>query len=144
MVQHVPVGENLSGGMSGRRVTMPQAAAELGLTVETIRKRVQRGTLHSDKGPDGRRYLHLDESHPEVQVERSPVEAEMRDRLRFVERQLEAERQAHTEARRIIARLVERVPALEPSSEPRGAPETPPEAQEPAEPRPWLGRVFGR
>jgi hypothetical protein len=132
---------------------MQQAAAELGLTVEPSRKRIQRGTLASDKGPDGRWYVYLDESHPEIQVESASVEAELRGRLRFVERQLESERQAHAEARRIIAGLVERVPALEPPSGARVSPETPsdadgdtaapPEAEEPAEPRPWWRRWFG-
>jgi len=80
--------------------------------------------------------------------------SELRDRLRYVEGQLEAERQAHAEARRIIAGLVERIPpAIE---APRESPETAEEAPEGAEPRPdaqrpqtatqrpWWRRVFGR
>lgn len=52
---------------------------------------------------------------------------ELRDRLAFVERQLEAERQAHAEARRIIAGLVERIPpAIEP---PEARPDMPSGAQ---------------
>jgi hypothetical protein len=37
-----------------------QAAARLGVSESAIRKRVERGTLPSDKGPDGRRYVYLD------------------------------------------------------------------------------------
>ena len=39
---------------------MRQAAARLGVSESAIRKRVERGTLPSDKGPDGRRYVYLD------------------------------------------------------------------------------------
>ena len=39
---------------------MRQAAARLGVSESAIRKRVERGTLRSDKGPDGRRYVCLD------------------------------------------------------------------------------------
>ena len=48
---------------------MQEAADELGVTVEAIRKRVQRETIRSDKGDDGRRYVYLDESHTEVPVD---------------------------------------------------------------------------
>jgi hypothetical protein len=86
--------------------------------------------------------------------------SELRDRLRYVEGQLEAERQAHAEARRIIAGLVERIPPqLEAPSEARESPETasadpdrehssPPRsatgrAREEASERPWKRRAFG-
>jgi hypothetical protein len=51
--------------------------------------------------------------------ESSALTSELRDRLRYVEGQLEAERQAHAEARRIIAGLVERIPAIEAPQEPQ-------------------------
>jgi hypothetical protein len=82
--------------------------------------------------------------------------SELRDRLRYVEGQLEAERQAHAEARRIIAGLVERIPAIEAPAETPEATETVEqhqgrgeephsatgEAQESVQ-RPWWRRVFG-
>ena len=42
------------------RLTLRQAAAHLGVSESAIRKRVERGTLRSDKGPDGKRYVYLD------------------------------------------------------------------------------------
>ncbi len=36
---------------TGRRVTVREAAAELGITVEAVRNRIKRGTLHSAKEP---------------------------------------------------------------------------------------------
>jgi hypothetical protein len=154
----------MSGWSNGRRVTMKEAADELGLTVEAIRKRIQRGTLHSDKGPDGRRYVYLDVSHREVQSQGSTLIEELRDRVRFLERVLEEEREARTEEQRrhdtLMAQLMQRIPELEPPreqaspQEPPGAAETTPEgpqraehpatggAQEGAQ-RPWWMRVFG-
>jgi len=85
--------------------------------------------------------------------------SELRDRLRYVEGQLDAERQAHAEARRIIAGLVARIPPqLEAPSEARESTETasadpdreqqPPRsatgrAREEASERPWRRRAFG-
>ena len=46
--------------MADTRLTLRQAAAVLGLSESAMRKRVERGTLSSDKGPDGRRYVYLD------------------------------------------------------------------------------------
>jgi hypothetical protein len=43
-----------------RRVTLTEAAQVLGISKEAVRKRVQRGTLPSDVGEDGRRYVYLD------------------------------------------------------------------------------------
>jgi hypothetical protein len=90
--------------------------------------------------------VYLDESHREVQGEASALLEEMRDRIRFVEGQLEAERQAHAEARRLLAAALERIPpALEAPPEARESPvsrgrsETATKAagdqQEPTEPR---------
>jgi len=42
------------------RLTLRQAAAALGVSESAIRKRVERGTLRSDKGADGRRYVYVD------------------------------------------------------------------------------------
>jgi len=150
----------MGGTRRGARLTQREAAERLGVSVEAIRKRVKRGTLRSDKGEDGRRYVYLEEA-PDVggtQPEPDTLTSELRDRLRYVEGQLEAERQAHAEARRIIAGLVERIPALEapqdsapdapqapePGEEHQGRGVVPPEQQAATSLRPWWRRVFGR
>jgi hypothetical protein len=51
--------------------------------------------------------------------------SEMRDRLRYVEGQLEAERQAHAEARRLLAAALERIPAIEVPRDPPRSRENP-------------------
>jgi predicted ArsR family transcriptional regulator len=42
------------------RVTVQEAARQLGITGSAVRKRVQRGLLEHDKEPDGRLYVSLD------------------------------------------------------------------------------------
>ena len=135
----------MGGTRRGTRLTQREAAEQLGVSVEAIRKRVKRGTLRSDKGGDGRRYVYLDDAPDDdrgrAEDQESELTDELRDRLHYVERQLEAERQAHAEARWIIAGLVERIPAIEApadNSTPdvRGSPERGEEQQGRGGPRP--------
>jgi hypothetical protein len=145
-----------------RRVTLVEAAQTLGISKEAVRKRVQRGTLPSDVGEDGKRYVYLDavgddgppgglhgETWPpgggDLHDPREELIATLRD-------QLEAEREANRENRRIIAALASRIPEIEAPREERESPETasedpvstspPPEQQEQTT-RPWWRRMFG-
>jgi hypothetical protein len=149
------------------RYTVAEAADMLGITTGAVRNRLSRGTLRSTK-ESGAVYVLLpddmsrdavrdadDMSSEMSQPDSGALISEIRDRLRYVEGQLEAERQAHAEARRIIAGLVERIPAIEAPSEPRESPETVEETSDRAEPRPatgedqegvqspWWRRMFG-
>ncbi len=148
--------------MTDERLTLRQAAARLGVSESAIRKRVERGTLRSDKGPDGRRYVYLatgadtvaDVSSPSSATgERDALISELRAHNGTLREQLEAERQAHAEARRLLAATLERIP---PQLEARESPQT---AEEEAErvrarsategphaetSRPWWRRMFGR
>jgi hypothetical protein len=94
--------------------------------------------------------------------ERDALTSELRDRLRYVEGQLEAERQSHAEARRLLMAALERIPALEapaPQEVPPDAPPAPETATAeadrvsdrpgPAGPqtpvqRPWWRRIIDR
>jgi hypothetical protein len=104
------------------RLTLRQAAAALGVSESAIRKRVARGTLRSDIGPDGRRYVYLDTVNDEgadaAPYARNALISELRAHNDTLREQLEAERQAHAEARRIIAGLVERIPSIAAPQEP--------------------------
>ena len=111
------------------------------------------------KGEDGRRYVYLP-GDPDVggpQPDSPALTSELRDRLRYVDQQLEAERQAHAEARRLLMAALERIPPqIEAPQEARESPQTVEEEPERAEPRPvtvesqesvqrpWWRRVFGR
>jgi hypothetical protein len=111
------------------RMTLRQAATVLGVSESAIRKRVERGTLRSDKGPDGRRYVYLDtvadtmvDEVADVSAthERDELMSELRAHNDTLQEQLKAERQGHAEARRLLAAALERIPPqLEAPSEAR-------------------------
>jgi len=161
-----PYGRRDTGAyrVTDERLSLREAAVRLGVSESAVRKRVERGTLRSDKGPDGRRYVYLDTGADNVTDtgadtfathERDALISELRAHNDTLREQLEAERQAHAEARRIIAGLVERIPAIEAPQESPEAAETVEQEPERAEPRsdapgdqeaarrPWWRRVFG-
>jgi hypothetical protein len=130
------------------RLTLRKAAAVLGVSESAIRKRAERGTLRSDKGPDGKRYVYLDTVADNVADERADTSAtperdalvsELRAHNDTLREQLKAERHAHAEARRIIAGLVERIPAIEAPQEASEACEKVDEEAERSEPRSTAG-----
>ena len=141
------MGENRTGaaGADRRRLTVPQAAEALGVTVDAVRGRIRRGKLKSEQHA-GTVYVWLDAPEEDDSRRRSATShrpsadeseriKDFREQVTYLREQLEAERQAHAEARRIIAGLVERVPAIEAPSEARESPETVEEEPKRAEPR---------
>jgi hypothetical protein len=155
---------------SGRRVTVDEAARHLGLTVDAVRKRVQREQIAYEKDEAGRVRIILDEGEtlqdesPDTTGQDAGAHAdlveELRDRVHYLERVLEDEREARTEERRrhdtLMAQLMQRIPQLEASpeasetSEPgeeqqgRGQPHSDaPGAQEGVQ-RLWWRKLIGR
>ncbi len=139
------------------RVTIREAASRLGVTEAAIRKRIQRGSLDKELGEDGRVYVYLDlyqdMSHPKSQVDHKALVEELRDRVRFLERELdrrsvEAERYQHIVAGLATANanLTDRLKELEaPGRKPVASQELPGDSQsvveepERAEPRSGTG-----
>jgi excisionase family DNA binding protein len=124
------------------RVTVADAAERLGISKEAVRKRIARGTLRADKDADGTVRVYVPPSETASGTAAAPeLLEELRDRLRYVEGQLEAERSAHAEARRLLLAALERIPpqleahSQEPSESPTSATEEP----QRAEPRPATG-----
>jgi hypothetical protein len=167
-VMHEPTNSRLRGQASEathpqRRFSLREAAARLGVSGSAIRKRVERGTLRSDKGPDGKRYVYLDTGADTMadtgadKYERDALISSKDETIAVLRQQLEAERQSSAELRRIVAALTSRIPEL-----PAASSERPPEgpvtttdkpesdtsarseesAQEGAQ-RPWWRRWFG-
>jgi hypothetical protein len=150
-----------------KRMDLKEAAQVLGITSDSVRKRVKRGTLPSETGEDGRLYVWLDlgsdsrsdagsdEASSDVSPDGSDALVGAKDEtIRVLEAQLRAEREASAELRRIVAGLVQRVPELEPvrepSPQPSEAPTTPAEPRsdtqappEQKERRSWWRRFFG-
>jgi hypothetical protein len=140
------------------RATLAEAAELLGISTGAVRQRVRRGTLRSDKGEDGRVYVYVDPSVDDVRRHAMQGEGvlveELRDRIRYLERQVEEERNARYRADELLARLMERVQLEAPPDE-RESPQTVEEQPERAESRsatgeaqegvqrPWWRRMFG-
>jgi molybdopterin converting factor small subunit len=142
---------------SSVRMTVQEAAATLGITVEAVRGRMHRGKYGREKAEDGRVYVvltpdqlaNVDERSDERSEERSAhvrersggsgeLVEELRDHVAFLRAELEArneeihrrEEEHREEARRkdtIIAQLAQRIPELE---APRESPPEPREASE--------------
>ncbi len=138
-----------------RRLTLRDAAQVLGISKEAVRKRVKRGTLPSDVGEDGRRYVYLDaggDAGGDAGPPRGgavPGPYDPRDELiATLKEQLEAERNAHAETRRITYTLAQRVPELAPPHGPETVAEEPegtddPESEAGVQGRSWWRRFFG-
>ena len=137
---------------TGRREDVKGAAEALGVTVEAVRKRISRGTLRSEKGPDGTRYVWLDErpdanqahdgAGPDSRADavidaKEETIGELRERVAQLSRILETRDEELRRKDTIIMQMAQRVPELPlaPSKKLRDAPETDAEAQEGVEPR---------
>jgi hypothetical protein len=167
------VGEERTGatGADRRRLTVPQAAEALGVTVDAVRGRIRRGKLEAEHEA-GAVYVWIDA--PDEGDRRGPSATsqrpsddqserieDLREQVAYLREQLEQERRANSEHRRLLAAALERIPpAIEPPAEAspdeRGSPETaetrtegesprpgPTPSQESVERRPWWRRVFG-
>src|SRR5215213_9204820 len=139
-----------------RRLTVAQAADQLGISVDAMRARVKRATVDTER-EGGRVYVLLDAAQDTAQdtAQDAPHTDRTAELIATLQKQLEAEREANRENRRIIAALTSRIPELEAPSEARESPERvedeaegteprpeAPDAQEGAR-RPWWRRMFG-
>jgi excisionase family DNA binding protein len=152
--------------VTSRRLTVQEAAEVLGTSVDAVRMRVRRGTLESQKDPDGRVHVWVNgdstETRPRLDGEPSAIISAKDETISVLSEQLESEREARRRADTIIAQLTQantalaaKVPELEvPQKSPEAAEtvEDEPErsgfrssvgeAEEGAQ-RPWWRRIFG-
>ena len=152
--------------MTSRRLTVQEAADVLGTSVDAVRMRIRRGSIESEKDPDGRVHVWVNGDSTETKLrldgEPSALISAKDETIRVLSEQLESEREARRRADTIIAQLTQanaalaaRVPELEPPREQPEASETAEEQQGRGEPhpdapgaqegtqRPWWRRVFG-
>jgi hypothetical protein len=133
------VGEDPTGRQSGHRVTVDEAARHLGLTVDAVRKRVQRGQIAYEKDEAGRVRIILDEfetlqdTSPDNTGQNTGTHEELVEELRRTNELLrEVITTRDEEIRRrdtIIMNMTEAMKALNPpapedSSEARESPES--------------------
>jgi hypothetical protein len=116
--------------MPGRWVDVGEAARELGISTDAVRKRIARGSLLAEK-ENGGVYVWLDaggtEAGREAQAEREALIETKDHTIRILEDQLREEREARRRADAIIAQLAQanatlaqRVPELPAAQEPSG------------------------
>lgn len=158
---------------SNRRLTVPQAAAHLGITEAAVRGRIKRETVRSHREA-GTVYVLFDDDEPTTSRDKPIGEPDdqservedLREQVAYLRGQLDREREARTEERRrqdtIIAQLsaaaaeqARTIRAIEAPQEMPEDSETVEEAPEGSEPRsdageaqeatqrPWWRRIFG-
>jgi hypothetical protein len=155
---------------TGHRYTVHEAALLMGLSVDAVRKRAERGTLKREKAPDGTVYILLDvdqsttgrstsQQSPgdETTTSQSTLVDSLNEQVQYLRRELEIRNDELRRKDHLLAAVLERVPTIEPpempeasesagepsdSAEPRSTTE---EQQEPTSRREqrWLRRFFG-
>ena len=139
------------------RVTVQEAAQRLGISRDAVRQRVRRGSLRYDKDDKGRVYVYLNPTNTRPTIvhdtprdtvhdaSRNELVTELRDRIRFLEAELENRKEESRRKDHIIAALTQRIPELEPATEPREYSERPtserPTSERPTEPVDLLDRI---
>ena len=109
---------------------MQEAAEVLGTSVDAVRMRARRGSLESEKEPDGRVYVYLNDDSSETKHRRydesSALISAKEETIAVLLEQLAEEREAWRRADTIIAQLTQanaalaaRVPELEAAEKPR-------------------------
>ena len=145
---HRHANDSATGMSKPIRVTVDEAAKLLGTTANALRKRIERGTIQSEK-VDGVRYVLLSDrdipqhagdtfgdmpndsaaaTHDSATGMSAFVDS-LEDQVDYLRRQLEVWQEEARRKDHIIAALTERIPELEPASNaapgPRGDPVSP-------------------
>jgi Tfp pilus assembly protein FimV len=149
--QYDRMGEDATGHPSGRGVSVDEAARALGLSVDAIRKRVQRGTIEHERDRAGRVRIILGspddastlrDKSPDttgrsfaILAAKEETIEELRDRVRRLERDLDTRNEEIRRRDHLLAAALERIPELEAPRDSE-APSVPPaEASEGSEAR---------
>jgi len=108
-----------------RRVTLKEAADILGVSKEAVRKRVIRGTLRSEKAPDGRVYVYLDAVGDAPPThERDVLISQLTDEVAYLREESRRKDEIIMQQAMTMRQLTSPTPAPEPeaSPEPPGEP----------------------
>jgi hypothetical protein len=94
------------------RVSVEEASQLLGIEQGSVKKRIQRGKLSSEKDASGAIWVYLDKSETvqdqsqgRSETDRDELVGELRDRVRSLERRLDEEMESRRRADTIIAQL---------------------------------------
>jgi len=146
-------------GHQRRRVSVEDAARILGISENAVRKRIERGTLQSERDGDTRYVLlegdmsqHANGMSMDMPGDIALMQAHLdslQDQLAFLRAELEARTEEARRKDHIIMSLTQRIPELEALGDEPQAPETASETSGsgdvPPEPekRSWWRRFFG-
>src|SRR5919202_1699440 len=120
---------------ASRRYTVHEAALLLGLSVDAVRKRAERGRLKKEKAADGTVYILLDapfetSQHPptavhglrhggtagdETATSQDALLASLQDQIRYLRRELDVRNEELRRKDHLLAVALERIPELEPT-----------------------------
>ena len=128
--------ESGSGHATSQRYTVHEAALLLGLSVDAVRKRAERGSLKREKDPtDGTVYILLDTDHPASghetsqqpdgdEMPTSQLVDSLQDQVDYLRRELDIRNEELRRKDHLLAAALERIPEL-PQTASREAPEAP-------------------
>jgi excisionase family DNA binding protein len=102
----------VSEDQSVERLSVGEAAERLGVTRDAIHKRISRGSIRHEKGEDGRLYVSVDTTQTaadtstdtSTDAREDPID-ELRDRVRFLEGELERRGEEAARYQEIVGRL---------------------------------------
>jgi hypothetical protein len=121
---------------TGHRYTVHEAALLMGLSVDAVRKRAERGTLKREKAPDGTVYILLDVDQPATgrSASQSTLVDSLNEQVEYLRRELEIRNDELRRKDHLLAAALERIPAIEPPETPKASESSAP-ASDTAEPR---------
>ncbi len=155
------------------RVSVAEAARRLGVSQDAVYKRIKRGTIPWEKGEDDKTYVWIEEQEASVDSPKSstdrrydsstdqstdPLLDELKDRIRFLEAELEDRKDEARRKDAILMTMAQRIPELEaprevspepressetPSEEPYSTHHAPPTPEHPVERPSWWRKFFG-
>ncbi len=134
---------------TGHRYTVHEAALLLGLSVDAVRKRAERGTLKREKAPDGTVYIVLDIDHAvtsheedtasrrgttdEPAASQGALVTSLQDQIDYLRSEMDIRNEELRRKDHLLAAALERIPELDAPKGTSGATNEPPEAREPGE-----------
>ena len=105
-----------------QRLSVSDAARQLGLSESAVRSRIFRGTLAHEKDSNGSVWALLpDEAYDQSPHNPNELVAVLQDQVQYLRERLNAAEERDRENRRIIAALTQRIPELEAPPEAREA-----------------------
>jgi hypothetical protein len=126
-------------------VSVKEAAKTLGITEQSVRKRISVGTLSSYKDDDNRVHVYLPDTTTSTTTSddySTTYIASLEEQISYLKDQLEESHEANRQLRQIVAIQAQRLPEIE--SSPTDTMAEPQKLSEDVQHPRWWQRLFGR